>query len=123
MKTSGTRQLKGQQSLFRTHSEASKLVRAADDLISLRCNLVKYKDLSIGVKIKDALITNKLSEEEAEIIIKTINSALDNCAVTLCQKAHEITNSIVINLSNRIKPSEENPIEEQSSEDEEDVFN
>ena len=72
------RKLKGQISLFAEHEEASKLIRAADDLRNTKARTVKYKHGGYGVKIKSAVLTDKLGKEEAaKTITKDKESMLD----------------------------------------------
>ena len=93
-----------QESLFRTHQEAGQLIRAADDLMNLKANVCKYKAGNYGVKVKDACITDKLPEEESQIVCDAINTALQNAAATLCYKAQQINSTLILRISHISKP-------------------
>lgn len=93
-----------QESLFRTHEEAGHLLKAADDLLSLKAVVKQYKKGSYGIKVKDACLTDKLPKEESQMVCDALNTALQNAATTLCHKVQEISNSIILRVSNEIKP-------------------
>jgi hypothetical protein len=103
---SAPRKLKGQTSLFRTHSEAGQMIRAAEGLLELkeRTKVVTYKRGHFGAKIGSTVITNVLPHEEAEMIVQQFRDLCDKGAITLAHKAEEVHKGIVLRVSEIAKP-------------------
>ena len=84
-----------QGNLFRTGSEAMNLLRSADELQSTQAKRIKYKDGTVGVKIKSTAIVTSIPEQEADVIIESINKAISDAAVSLCHRAKDIMDKLI----------------------------
>jgi hypothetical protein len=106
---SAPRVLKGQTSLFRTHTEAGQLIRAAEDLLELKkkTQVVTYKRGHFGVKLGFTVITKSLPKTEGEMIAQQFRDLCDRGAMTLAHTATEIHKGIVLSISETAKPQKE----------------
>lgn len=92
------RSTKKQVSLFRERDEAQTLLRAVEQIQSVKVSVKEYKKGSYGVKIKDTCITDQLPLTEAENMCDHLNNALQSYSVCLAEMAQEYVSKIVLNL-------------------------
>ena len=109
-----SRRLKGQTSLIRMAEEGTRMLRAADDLAKIKSKIKKYKKSGYeyyGVTIgkSDAgrgrlCLSDRLPKEEADMVVSAINDTINNCRLTLAQKATEVISGSVISIQDEIRP-------------------
>lgn len=84
-----------QTNLFRTGTEALKLLKAADELKSSMPRVVTYKKGTHGVKIRSTVIVSNIPAQEAKDIQDQLSKAIDKMSGYMALRAKVIMEQLI----------------------------